>query len=92
MTVPHYDHEQQAIEAAVLAWVEAATCIRDGSRGQGPFEGECADDILARYGITFDADPSRYCRVETEVRERALKVIGHKRRGGRPCAIARRVA
>lgn len=40
-------------------------------RDQPAFEGPSADTILAEHGISFAADPIRYCVIETMIRAQA---------------------
>lgn len=72
--------EKMAVDQAIPRWIaglkSASTAEGTHRQSQAPkFQGETADDVLARFGITFERSPGRYCRVETEVRQRARKLL-----------------
>lgn len=66
--------EQQAVEAAVPAWIAAAETI---AQHNGAHVGPTADEILAQHGITFGGTRARYLACERAIRREANARLGH---------------
>ena len=91
MMPPLSPHEQQAVEAAVPAWIAANQHdqrVRAGNGTGTVFAGPTVEDILAQHGIHFERGATlherrecrvHWCRVMEEVQRLAYAELGRER-------------